>query len=135
MAETPWAGRVLGKYLLLQVPSWALLAVGLIIARRWVDIPGWLFAAVLGGWIAKDLILYPFVWRAYAAGGESRNRPPMNARGVVIRELSPAGYIEVEGELWRAEVSDGQRSVAQGQRVRVLDRRGFTLLVEPVQPE
>lgn len=132
--ESPWSGGVLGKYLLLQIPSWVLLGLGLLIARRWIEIPLWLFAVLLGGWVAKDVILYPFVWRAYASGEKPR-RPSPDSIGVVIRELSPSGYIEVDGELWRAEVSDGKRIIPPGKRVRVREMRGFTLLVEPLPPE
>jgi membrane protein implicated in regulation of membrane protease activity len=132
MEETPWSAGALGKYLVLQMPSWILLGVALLIARRWIEIPLWLFAALLGGWVAKDLLLYPFVWRAYASGGSTPKRPSPESRGIVIRELSPSGYVEVDGELWRAEASDPQQIIPQGNWVRVRDVRGITLVVEPL---
>ncbi len=131
--ESPWSAGVLGKYLLLQSPSWVLLGLGLVVARRWVEIPLWLCAVLLGGWVAKDLILYPFVWKAYTSG--EKPRPSPGSKGVVIQDLSPSGYIEVDGELWRAEVSDEKGNIPEGKWVRVREVRGFTLMVEPFPGE
>ncbi len=135
MKQTPWSARVLGKYLLLQAPSWVLLTLGLLIARRWIEIAPWLFAALVGGWVAKDLLLYPFVWRGYASGASVPGRPSRDSRGIVVRELAPSGYVEVDGELWRAEIFEGKESIPEGKRVRVRDVRGMTLLVERIRPE
>lgn len=43
------------------------------------------------GWVAKDLILYPFVWRAYTSGENLLKHPSRRAQGAVIRDLSPLG--------------------------------------------
>jgi membrane-bound serine protease (ClpP class) len=47
----------------------------------------------------------------------------------VIAPDSP-GYVSVHGELWRAT---SRAPVTPGQRVRVLDMNGLTLMVEPAR--
>ena len=60
-----WSGLILVRYALLQLPAIALLVLALIFVQRWVTIPAWVFWGSITLWIAKDVILFPFVWRAY----------------------------------------------------------------------
>ena len=53
-------------------------------------------------------------------------------QGIVIEPLNPEGLIEVEGELWKA-VSKNGRQINPGERVRVADHIGLTLVVEREQ--
>ncbi len=135
MQEGPWSRKVLGKYLLLQLPGWIIVGLGLLIARRWADIPWWLYGAILGGWVVMDFLLYPFVWRAYAEGGLSRKCPSRGCKGFVVRDLSPSGYIEVDGELWKAEPDDTRKVIRRGEWVTVREVRGLTLIVDPLTAE
>ena len=68
----------------------------------------------------------------------SHRRPPVTGREGLIGTEGTArdmiapdapGYVRVHGELWRATSC---ASVTPGQRVRVLDLDGLTLMVEPV---
>jgi membrane-bound ClpP family serine protease len=83
----------------------------------------------MGIWIAKDIILYPFVWRAYEWGNQKENNSMIGLSGVAKDRLDPSGYILVRGELWKATVvQDG--SVDKGEKVIIKGIRGLTLLVE-----
>ena len=50
--------------------------------------------------------------------------------GTTTSALTPRGTVTVAGQLWSAEVTEG--TLAAGEPVRVVARRGLTLVVEPV---
>ncbi len=54
----------------------------------------------------------------------------MGAEGVATRAFTGHGTIRLHGELWQAE---SRQPVAADQPVRVVDRRGLTVVVEPVE--
>jgi membrane-bound serine protease (ClpP class) len=56
----------------------------------------------------------------------------MGAEGDVRVALAPVGQVFVQGALWRARLTDEERQVPVGERVRVRDVDGLTLLVEPL---
>ncbi|MBW2282050.1 MAG: NfeD family protein [Deltaproteobacteria bacterium] len=122
--------RVWVRYLLLQMPGWALASVALYLAWSWYALPptyaigGWL------AWVAKDLVLYPFVRHAYAqVPSELIGVEQMVGRLAVADEaLAPGGYVRLRGELWRAESAV---AVEAGERVVIRRVHGLTLHVEP----
>lgn len=120
--------RTAGKYALCQLPGAALAGGVLFLLHRFGDFPAWLAWTLLGLWVLKDLLLFPFVWPAYSA---EPSAPAMAGRvGEARDRLDPQGYVRVGGELWRAELPPGAPPIAEGERVRVLDQRGLTLIVE-----
>ena len=127
-----WAGMVLAKYWALQVPATAVVIVVLLgLAERLVW-PPWIVWTVVAVWVAKDAILYPFLWRSYDPSDPSALPYPMQgARGVAIYCIDSCGFVLIWGELWRAELSRGARPIQEGETVRVNARNGLTLLVEP----
>ncbi len=127
-----WTLRILAKYLLIQAPSWVLWALVLILVRHWIPFPRWVIPAFVAVWAAKDIIMFRFVWRAYDSEIGRRGHPRPGAQGVVVKELSPEGYVQIDGELWRAQLARKNRSAAEGQTVWVRDVKGLTLIVEPV---
>ena len=124
-----WTGRILLKYALIQLPAIAALVLLLVGVREWIEIPAWLIWGLVGLWVAKDVILYPFVWRAYEWGSEKETSPMAGLCGVAKDRLNPSGYIFVRGELWKARVIEGG-VIEKGQNVLVKGSRGLTLLVE-----
>lgn len=124
-----WTSRAAVRYLALQLPGWVLLVAGLVLARRWIDLPAWVFWGLIAVWVVKDFVLFPFVWRAYEPQ-ESRH-PMVGARGVAEEPLAPSGYVRIAGELWKAIAQEGSRPIDRGEPVRVRDVQGHTLIVEP----
>ena len=57
--------------------------------------------------------------------------PPIDAHGVVKRELAPNGIVAIGAELWNAQRACSS-PVAAGQEIVVVAREGLTLIVEPV---
>ena len=124
------SARVVLKYSLLQIPGTIQLMLILIFLERWVALSAWLFWTIVCVWIAKEVILFPFVWRAYDSRGAGKGDDMIGQRGIAEERLSPSGYVRVRGELWRAQISDGAIAVERGEAVKVLDIRGLTLHVE-----
>jgi len=124
--------RVIARYALFQVPATILLVAGLLVARQWVNLPAWLIWLIIGLWLAKELVLFPFVWRAYDARRTSQAHSMIGQRGVAQQRLDPSGYVRVRGELWQAERIEGAGPVEQGAEVEVVEEQGLKLKVRPV---
>jgi len=51
---------------------------------------------------------------------------------LVIEDINPRGRVKIRGEIWIAVSQDGE-TIEAGDSVRILERRGLTLVVEPYQ--
>ncbi len=131
MNRKKWSSRILLRYWLLQLPALALLVLILVYVQRWVDLPAWVFWGSLIIWVGKDAVLYPFVWRAYDWDRSKDSDSMVGAKGIAKERLAPSGYVQVRGELWKAELAEGFQSVEEGEPVLVREIRGLTLIVEP----
>jgi membrane-bound ClpP family serine protease len=78
----------------------------------------------------KDTVLSPRVWRAYAFDDDNPMRKLIGLEGTVMDGLDPIGYVRVEGELWKAEIRNSRYPAKRGDRTRVVDTKGMTLIVE-----
>jgi membrane protein implicated in regulation of membrane protease activity len=116
------------KYLLLQLPGAALFIIVLILMRRWTDLPAWLFWGLIVLWVGLDIVLFPFVRKAYEP--QEGGNPMIGAPGVVENRLSPSGFVRIKGELWKAHVPKGSMPIDRGETVRVRAVEGLTLIVE-----
>lgn len=126
-----WSGRVLAKYWALQLPATGLVIAVLLVVEDDLAWPRWLVWTIVAAWVAKDAILYPFVWRSYASQPARLPLPTEGAAGVAVERIDPRGFVRSSGELWRAEIARGARPIEKGEMVKVKARRRFTLLVEP----
>ena len=135
MHSSEWSWRILLKYLLLQLPTLVLIIVALIFIQHWMALPPWLFWGIIAAWIAKDAVLFPFVWRSYAPAPPTSGLTPIGEVGVTRDRLAPSGYIRVRGTLWRAELASGGPPLEPGKPVRVQERHGLTLIVVPAEEE
>ena len=133
MGKRRWSRRVVIKYSLLQLPALVFLALILHLIRLWVQMPAWLIWGMIGLWVVKDVVLFPFVWRSYDQNRLADVNSMVGLHGIAKNSLTPSGYVEVHGELWRAEVMQGSPFVESGGGVRVKEIRGLTLIVQPDQ--
>ena len=124
-------GRIYWRYLLLMIPGVVILVLVLMIVENWVAMPAWLFWSVIFLWLAKEIIIFPFVWHAHDPNRPGLSRTMIGARGTVKERLDPAGYIQVAGELWKAEHLDIAQPVEKEERVRVVKMEGLKLFVVP----
>ncbi|HHP7233819.1 MAG TPA: NfeD family protein [Desulfobacterales bacterium] len=121
--------RLLIRYALLQLPGTLLLVVVVAGIQRWWNFPVWASVTVVAMWVAKDVVLYPFLWRAYDWDRESDNFSMVGREGTVVEPLDPTGYVRVRGELWKASVPAGHSPVPRGQAVTVTAVCGLRLIV------
>ena len=119
---------VFDRYVLLQVPQWILVAIILYGLCLWLDLSGWAAAVVVAGFVVKDFVLFPFVRKAFESDERTVVERMVGETGIVKQDLGPQGYVEVRGELWRAETADG-REVPVGSCIRVESCNGMTLTV------
>jgi membrane protein implicated in regulation of membrane protease activity len=97
------------------------LVVAVMLALFVVD-GGWEWAVIAGGG-AVELGEAWFWWR-----WSHRRRAAVGAEALIGAEtvVNDDGWVRVRGELWQ------QRGGAPGQRVRIREVEGLTLVVEPV---
>ena len=125
-----WKASVILRYGLIQLPGLVLFVLILVIIQHWVIIPGWFFWGALFAWFIKDILIYPFVWRAYDRESDGDMAAFKGSRGVAKERLAPTGYVQVHGELWRAEVIGGGPPIEPGESVFIKEVRGLMLRVE-----
>ncbi len=127
--------RLMMRYMLIQIPGLAAVILIMLLLRRWVPFPAWIFWSLIGLWVFKDVLMFPLVKHAYDWDRAGRTNPLVGATGMARDRLAPSGYVQIRGELWRGEVAHGERPIEPGEAVRVLEVQGLTLLVKPEQPE
>lgn len=115
------------------IPGTGALVLVLFVVQKWVPIPIWLWTTLILLWIVKEIILFPFVWRAYDTVPSIVSHVMVGAEGVTRERLDPAGYILVQGELWKAEKMVNEPPIEKDCRVRVEKIEGLKLLVAAVQ--
>ena len=126
-----WSSQIVVRYTLLQLPAIGLLAIALVLVQRWVVVSNWVFWGSIIVWVTKDIILFPLTWRAYDWESADGDRSMVGARGLTTDRLAPSGFIQVRGELWKAEVWGSGRPIEKGERVEVREMKGLTLFVQP----
>ena len=99
--------RAFPKYLLFQVPGWLLGVVLLVWIWPRTGLATWIGVALLAGWVAKDLVLYPLVRTAYLGRVPTGSERLIGASGKARDRLDPDGWVFVAGELWRARATNG----------------------------
>ena len=120
-----WSCQVLLRYSLLQLPGLALVILILVLLRYWLNIPSWAVWTFISLCIIMDVIMFPFVWHAY----DKENPNSMSgSQGVATDRLSPSGYVRIKGELWRAEMTEGDSAIEKGDVVTVTGIRGLTII-------
>ena len=119
------------RYILMNLPELGAFILILILIRHCLTLPGWLFWVLVVGWIVKDGVLLPFVWRAYDWDGSHTTATLVGECGIAKRRLDPSGYIQVRGELWKAQRTDDGPSIEVGRHVRIQKMQGLTLFVVP----
>ena len=122
--------KVILKYIFVHLAELVLIVVALVVIRHFIGIPTWLTVTILSLWVLKDVALFPKVWKAYAFGDNSPMTKLIGLEATVMDGLSPVGYVKAKGELWKAEIRDPRFPAERGDRTRVVDTKGMTLIVE-----
>jgi membrane protein implicated in regulation of membrane protease activity len=113
----------LTRYLLWQAPGWIIVAAALATLCWLATLPAWIVGVGVAAVVVKDLVMYRAIREALQPPPA-----PVGLRGRAVERLAPAGYVRIDGELWRAEAVRGE--IAAGADVVVREVRGLTLRVE-----
>jgi len=124
--------RVFRRYTAFQIPGWILAAVGGGGLHRTIGFSGWAAGGVFVAWLIKDFALYPFLRSAYKLDYTSRLEHLVGERGLAVQTLSPAGYVRVHGELWRA-TRDSSAAIVEGDTVEITGIQGRFLMAQRVE--
>jgi len=130
MNRRAWSSQIVVRYVLLQMPALVLLILMLALVQRWVSLPAWFTWGLIAFWVAKDVILFPFTWRAYDRSHKGAANSMIGLRGITENRLAPSGYVRVYGELWQSEVVENRPPIEKGESVRIHGNRGLTLIVQ-----
>ena len=126
--------KILIKYILLEIPDLAILLILLSVLSKFFNISTCLMITIIFIWIAKDIILFPKVWKAYDSNNPSPIEQLIGMEGIVMHPPNPVGYIKVKGELWKAEIRNHKYPVSKGDEIKVCAVKGTTLIIEKVNP-
>jgi len=124
--------KIIVRYALLQIPGLILTVIGLYIFQIWFDLADWLFWLIISIVVIKDIILFPFLWPAYDWNNPGNRDPLLGQHGVARERLAPKGYIFLNGELWMAEVAEGEPPIEKDKAVTVTRVEGLVLTVRPI---
>ena len=119
------------RYFLIQIPGWVLAAIILYAFHRLFALPLWLAAILMVADIVKDIVLYPYLRRAYETTESMPAERLIGERAVIRQALTPEGYVLVRGELWRARTLDPKTPIDSGSGVVIVGVRGTLLDVAP----
>ena len=123
--------KLIIKYFLLQLPGYVLLICVIILIQKVVNVSAYAMWSAFGLWIAKDIVLFPFLGRYYDASYHKDRFSMIGQQGVVCKPLSPKGMVRIKGELWRAKALDPESTINMGKVVVVEKLKGLTLQVKP----
>lgn len=120
------------KYSLLQIPDLIILMVILYFIDLWIGLDTLVFVGILAIWILKDILLFPFLWKAYDKSRHTDSFSLICETGTAIDRLAPTGYVRIRGELWKAVIDQDRPFAEKGDIVKVIHVDGLTLTVEKV---
>ena len=127
--------KIFFRYLLFQIPEWFVLALFLWLLVDRTAISPWSGKAFFAFWIIKDLVIFPWVHRAYARDAKTGTDQLIGVTGVTQEQLNPEGYVKIQGELWKARADPPNKTIDPETVVKVRRAAGMTLIVESQKHE
>jgi len=83
----------------------------------------------------KDVMLYPLLHRAYQTNVKTGLQALVGARGFAHDDLSPKGFVRVQGELWSARALPADQMIVAGTEVEIVSAEHMTVFVRTVVPD
>jgi membrane protein implicated in regulation of membrane protease activity len=123
--------RITAKYFVLQLPGQISFILILALFRQWVELPDYLTWGLLGFWVGKDIILFPFLWRFYDPNQYPDRFRMVGRKGVALTPLNSDGHVQVKGERWQARTAGDRIAIERGDTIRVEAIHGLKLTVRP----
>ena len=126
-----WTRKTLLRYAVLQIPGIILAGFVLWGLHAGLGVSGRTAWGLFLLWLAKDALLFFFVWPAYQGSEGDGWYSLIGLRGEVCRPLRPEGYIRIRGVLWKARAEDETQEIPPETKVDVVGRDGIQLIVRP----
>ncbi len=126
--------RVIRRYTLFQVPGILLVAILGATLEHFDFVSRLLWLTALAIWTIKDILLYPFVWRAYVPGELLSEDNLIGMECKAETDLNPSGMIRIYGELWQAILTENSRpeKVTANSKVKIVSKKGMILTVQSI---
>jgi len=121
--------RMVIKYFLLQLPGQIAFILILLLVRQWLETPAYLLWGLLGFWVGKDILLFPFLWRFYDPDQYQDRFRMVGRKGFALNRISPDGYVQVQGERWQASIYEEHASIEKDEAICVEAINGLKLTV------
>jgi membrane protein implicated in regulation of membrane protease activity len=118
------------KYFLFQISQWLVLGAFLWIVTKATAVPAWIIGVFFVCWIIKDIVVYPWVRRAYTDDAKTGTEKLIGASGLTQDRLDPEGFIKVNGELWQARGHRANEVIEPGTVVKISKADGMVLIVQ-----
>ena len=96
-----------------------------------LQVSPWVIAGVVLATTGFFFFIVGAVYRSLKRRPATGTEAMVGQLATVSHDLAPRGQVELLGELWRAELVDGDAPVPAGQRVQVVALEGLTLKVRP----
>jgi membrane protein implicated in regulation of membrane protease activity len=133
--DRKWSSRILLRYFLLQLPGMAIFGAIVVLSYHLTFLPSWLAWAVCAVWIIKDIVFYPMVWQAYDPDRQKDRNTMLGKICITTEKLNPEGYVEVNGESWKAVAEISYSPIGKGKEVIITGVEGLKVFVKPVESD
>ncbi len=121
--------KTVWRYIRYQVPGLLLISAVLMLVYQFVAYPLWIAFTIWGLWLVKDIVLFPFTWKAYIR--DERDKLVGKTGRVVQTFRDGHGRVLVDGEYWKA-LAHTEEKIEKGQSVIVEEMQGLYLVVTAV---
>jgi hypothetical protein len=89
----------------------------LLLVRQWLETPADLLWGLLGFWVGKDILLFPFHWRFYDPDQYYDRFRMVGRKGFALNRPNPDGYVQVQGERWQASIYEEHASIEKDEAI------------------
>lgn len=121
--------KIIIRYSLFQIPSLLIVTLLVFTVNHWYILDNTIIVMIILFWILKDILIFPFVWKAYSHKDRDKSKTILNQHGVAVDTINPKGFVKINGEIWQAELVEPNDPINQGQPIEVVEIDGLKLKV------
>ena len=121
--------KIIIRYSLFQIPSLLIVTLLVFTVNHWYILDNTIIVMIILFWILKDILIFPFVWKAYSHKDRDKSKTILNQHGVAVDTINPKGFVKINGEIWQAELVEPNDPINQGQPTEVVEIDGLKLKV------
>jgi len=122
--------KIIIRYSLFQIPSLLVVIFLIFTVNHWYPLGDLLKIVIILLWALKDILMFPFVRKAYSQKDRDKSKSILGETGVAIEVINPKGFVKIRGEIWQAELTENDIPILKGDRVEVVNIDGLKLKVQ-----